>query len=73
MHELLSSAAVLLELSQGEFPGKNDAIALISSLEPLVITREVTDVVSEYIARKLMPHDPRGDALHFGSCLVSPL
>jgi predicted nucleic acid-binding protein len=64
MHEVVTSAAVLLELQRGTFPGKSDAIAMVTSLEALSITDEVLQIVDEYIRRKLMPQDPAGDALH---------
>lgn len=62
--ELVTSAAVLQELQRGDFPGKAAAIALATSLDALSITDEVLHIVNEYIARKLMPQDPAGDALH---------
>lgn len=62
--EMVTSAAVLQELQRGEFPGKVDAIAMITSLDALAITDEVLHIVDEYLDRKLMPQDPSGDALH---------
>ena len=62
--ELVTSAAVLDELERGEFPGRADAIQLVSKLTPLQISDEIVEIVREYIARKLMPADPSGDALH---------
>ncbi|MFN0197795.1 MAG: type II toxin-antitoxin system VapC family toxin [Planctomycetaceae bacterium] len=62
--DVVTSAAVLQELQRGNFPGKSDAIAMVTSLDALAITDEVLQVVDEYINRKLMPLDPAGDALH---------
>lgn len=62
--ELVTSAAVLDELERGEFPGRADAIQMVSHLTPLQISNEIVEIVREYIARKLMPADPSGDALH---------
>lgn len=62
--EVVTSAAVLQELQRGEFPNKSDAIAMVTVLDVLAITDEVLQIVDEYIARKLMPQDPAGDALH---------
>ena len=62
--ELVTSAAVLEELERGNFPGREDAIQLVSALVPLQITQEIRDIVREYIDRFLMPADPSGDALH---------
>lgn len=64
MKELVTSTAVLMELERGAFPGRVDAIKLISNLTPLAVTSEVEQIVREYISRLLMPSDPSGDALH---------
>jgi len=62
--ELVTSAAVLIELERGLFPGRAEAIEMIADLIPLAITDEVEKIVEEYISRLLMPSDPSGDALH---------
>ena len=62
--ELVTSAAVLIELERGLFPGRADAIDMIADLIPLAITDEVEKIVEAYISRLLMPSDPSGDALH---------
>ena len=62
--ELVTSAAVLIELERGLFPGRAEAIAMIADLIPLAITDEVEKIVEAYISRLLMPSDPSGDALH---------
>ena len=62
--ECVTSAAVLQELQRGDFPGKTDAIAMITRLTAIAITDEVLLIVDEYIKRQLMPKDPSGDALH---------
>lgn len=63
-HELVTSAAVLVELQRGNFPGRTSAIEMVSALTPVAVTSEVEDIVKEYISRLLMPSDPSGDALH---------
>ena len=62
--ELVTSAAVLEELEGGDFPGRIEAIAMISDFAPLPITDDIRAIVREYIARLLMPANPFGDALH---------
>jgi predicted nucleic acid-binding protein len=62
--ELVTSAAVMVELERGTFPGRSDAVKLISNLSPLSVTKDVEQIVEEYISRLLMPSDPSGDALH---------
>ncbi len=62
--ELVTSLAVIGELDRGEFPGKADALKLIEHFPVEDITEPVAEIVEAYIARKLMPNDPTGDALH---------
>ena len=63
-YRLLTSAAVVEELSRGEHPNKDDKIALISSLPLLSIENDVIEIVEVYIENLVMPKDPAGDALH---------
>jgi len=62
--ELLTSPAVIAELRRGDFPGKLEALKLVENLPSLRIDETVLDVVDAYIAHRLMPRDPGGDALH---------
>jgi hypothetical protein len=63
-YDLVTSAAVIEELSQGNYPSKEQALALISQL-PLLATEPAIDaVVATYIAHYVMPHNSLGDALH---------
>ena len=63
-YTLVTSAAVLEELGNGEYPGQQDAIDLIGQLPFLPLGTEIADIVTAYIEHKLMPADPSGDALH---------
>lgn len=60
----MTSLAVIGELERGEFPGKTDALRLIERFPVEDVTEPVAEIVDAYIARKLMPNDPAGDALH---------
>ena len=62
--EIVTSLAAIAELNAGEFPGKTDSLNLFANLPLLDLTDAVTDVVDAYLARKMMPMDPGGDALH---------
>jgi len=62
--ELVTSLAVLAELERGDFPGKEQAIKLFSRLPVEDITDAVAEIAEAYIAHRLMPNDPTGDALH---------
>lgn len=60
----VTSVAVLDELSRGNYPTKEDALRLMSSLPLLPLEEAITEIVQAYIQHKLMPDDPIGDALH---------
>jgi hypothetical protein len=62
--ELVTSAAVLEELARGDFPARPDCLNLLARLPLLPVETAVLDIVEAYIARKVMPADPVGDALH---------
>ena len=61
---LVTSVAVLDELSRGNFPAKEDAIELVSSLPLIPVESVVAEIVQIYIQQQVMPNDPVGDALH---------
>jgi hypothetical protein len=62
--ELVTSAAVIAELSRGDFPGRDDCLNLISPIPVVTIEPAILDIVQTYIAHQVMPNDPVGDALH---------
>jgi predicted nucleic acid-binding protein len=61
---LVTSVAVIDELSRGAFPSRKEALALMTELPLLPIEEAVTEIVQTYIQHKVMPDDPVGDALH---------
>lgn len=61
---IVTSAAVLSELANGDFPFREQAIAMLSDIELLSIDTAVAEIVDAYANHKLMPKDPFGDALH---------
>ena len=67
---LVTSAAVIDELSQGNHPLKAEKLWLLESVPLLPITKQVTDVAQVYVIRKAMPADPKGDALHLALASV---
>ncbi len=62
--EIVTSLAVLAELERGNFPGREQALALFSQLPVEDITDAIAEIAEAYIAHKLMPNDPTGDAMH---------
>lgn len=63
-YRLVTSVAVLDELNRGRFPGKIEAVEMISSLLFVSIKPAIAEIVEVYIQQHLMPKDPVGDALH---------
>lgn len=63
-HELLTSPAVINELSVGIPERSAQRLSLIGGLPILPIEPAITDITLTYIQQKVMPADPTGDALH---------
>ena len=63
-YELVTSEAVFEELNEGNYSIKDQALALIKDLPVLAVDKSVIEMVNVYIANKVMPKNPRGDALH---------
>jgi predicted nucleic acid-binding protein len=63
-YELVTSVAVVEELSRGDFPARAQCLRLLQRLPLVPIEPEATEIVQAYIARKVMPRNPVGDALH---------
>ena len=65
--ELVTSLAVVAELEAGDFPGKTDALTLISKLPLVDLNEAVAEAADAYIVHRVMPNDPAGDALHLAA------
>jgi predicted nucleic acid-binding protein len=63
-YEVVTSAAVVEELSRGDFPAREDCLRLIERLPLVPVEPAVAEIVRTYVARQVMPRDPVGDALH---------
>ena len=63
-YEVVTSEAVLDELSGGDYPTRDQALSLVSSLPVLPVEPPIAETVEVYIAHQVMPQDPLGDALH---------
>ena len=70
LYESLISDAVVLELGQGDWPGKEEALRLIQPLPRLEIDEEVLAVARRYVAERLVPAELGGDALHLAVACV---
>ena len=63
-YELLTSPAVINELSAG-IPERSELrLSLIRDLPLLPIEQAITEIAATYVQQKVMPADPAGDALH---------
>ncbi len=63
-YELVTSEAVITELSRGDYPSKDQTLALIEPLPLLDVEDPIVEIIETYVIRQLMPKDPGGDALH---------
>lgn len=55
---------VVLELGEGDYPRKSDALHLVSALPRLAPAPEVQTIAEVYLAHRLMPVKDVRDALH---------
>jgi predicted nucleic acid-binding protein len=63
-YDLVTSAAVIAELSRGDFPNRDRCLDLMTVTPVVTIDSAVIEVVKVYISNHVMPDDPVGDALH---------
>jgi predicted nucleic acid-binding protein len=63
-YDLVTSPAVLDELSAGPSDRSPDWLALIASLPVLPVEPAIAQIVQAYLQHRVMPANPAGDALH---------
>lgn len=63
-YELVTSVAVIDELADGPADRSPAWLALLADLPLVPVVPAVAEIVTAYIAHRLMPADPAGDALH---------
>lgn len=66
-NELVTSLAVKSELDAGEFPNKDQMLKLVEGVTLLALNASIAEVVDAYIAHRVMPNNPGGDALHLAA------
>jgi hypothetical protein len=64
---------VEVELSAGEFPGRDEALALLGEMRLYPITPEVEGVAKIYQREMLMPRSSGADAMHLAAASVHEL
>ena len=69
-YDAWASEAVILELGQGDWPGKPEALALIEPLPRVAVTHEAASVARRYVLERLVPADVQGDALHLALACI---
>lgn len=60
----MTSPAVLDELARGKEDNASKRLKLVAELRLLPAEPAIHEIVQAYIAHRLMPADPGGDALH---------
>jgi predicted nucleic acid-binding protein len=63
-YEVVTSDAVIDELSKGDYPTKANTLELISNIPHLPFEEGISEIVEIYFEHQLMPKNPLGDALH---------
>ena len=63
-YEVVTSVAVLDELSSGNHPNCEQVLELVSNLPLVPVEPAIAEIVEAYIQHKVMSKDPVGDALH---------
>ncbi len=63
-YEVATSIPVIEELEAGDHPKKQECLCLIGTIPILPIPDPIGEIVDAYIQHRLMPNDPKGDALH---------
>ena len=61
---MVTSPAVLTELSRGNKPHKDQSHKLALSFPELEVNQQIKEMVAVYLKHLIMPKDPLGDALH---------
>ena len=69
-YDVWISEAVVLELEQGDWPGKAAALEVVEPLPRVTVTEEAANVARRYVRERLVPKNLQGDALHLALACV---
>ncbi|MCK4798081.1 MAG: type II toxin-antitoxin system VapC family toxin [Spirochaetes bacterium] len=58
------SNETIAELSEGNYPRKNEILDFISKIEVLPLEKQIIEIASIYLENYLMPQNLKGDAIH---------
>lgn len=69
-YDLYTSEAVIAELRQGNFPGKDEALSLLDEVPVLPVGDEIAGVARAYVEHLVMPKGQMGDSFHLAFACV---
>jgi hypothetical protein len=69
-YDVWTSEAVVLELAQGDWPGKAIALEMVEPVRRVPISEEVVNVARRYVRERLVSENLQGDALHLATACV---
>ena len=69
-HGVFVSAEVIRELSDPDYPRRDEALEWIANIPLLAITQEVEGLATLLVKERVMPSPPTGDALHVAIATV---
>ena len=64
LYDVYTSEFVMAELEEGNFPGKDSAIALLQQVPRLSPVAEIREIVEVYVANRLIPVIDLRDGFH---------
>jgi hypothetical protein len=72
-YDVYISDYTLAELTQDEYPNKEEIIELLSDLPSFDASQEIDEIAQLYINQFVMPKDDYGDAFHLACASVHKL
>jgi predicted nucleic acid-binding protein len=63
-YDIFISTEAIAELSQGNYPKKDEILNFTNKLQKLESVSEIKEIAIYYIKNQLMPQDIMGDAIH---------
>jgi len=63
-YQLVTGDPVIEELKAGDYPNQKEVLSLMKDIPLVPVELDIVEIVQTYVSHKLMPKDPRGDALH---------
>ena len=64
LYQLVTSDVTVAELMGADYPGRENALALVEPLPRLAVTDEIVRIAELYVRHRVMPAPASGDASH---------